>query len=337
MSKARKQTEMGKVTNLIADMSLRGASADEMARAVRHSMVVIDAEKHKLDFRRSEQDNGIAKLKEKYQGSAKAGASTIITRATSETRIPESRLRKASEGGSIDPATGRLVYVPTGATYVNRRGQTVAKTTTTTRLAVTDDAHTLSSGHPMEKIYADHSNRLKALANTARKRSLEVELTPLSKDAKARHPNEVASLNAKLNIAKKNAPLERQAQAIAESIVAQKKQARPDLEPSDIKKIKNQALAAARGRTGAGKQRIEITDAEWKAIQEGAISTSKLREILDNSDLDRVRQLATPRVALLMTPAKTARAKQMAASGATQAEIASALGVSLTTLKNSIN
>ena len=337
MSKARKQTEMGKVTNLIADMSLRGASADEMARAVRHSMVVIDAEKHKLDFRRSEQDNGIAKLKEKYQGSAKAGASTIITRATSETRIPERRLRKASEGGSIDPATGRLVYVPTGATYVNRRGQTVAKTTTTTRLAVTDDAHTLSSGHPMEKIYADHSNRLKALANTARKRSLEVELTPLSKDAKARHPNEVASLNAKLNIAKKNAPLERQAQAIAESIVAQKKQARPDLEPSDIKKIKNQALAAARGRTGAGKQRIEITDAEWKAIQEGAISTSKLREILDNSDLDRVRQLATPRVALLMTPAKTARAKQMAASGATQAEIASALGVSLTTLKNSIN
>ena len=341
MSKTRKQTEMGKVTNLIADMSLRGASSDEMARAVRHSMVVIDAEKHKLDYRRSEQENGISALREKYQrtpGKARAGgASTIITRATAEKRIPERRLRKASEGGPIDPATGKRVFVPTGATYVDRTGKTRVKTTVTTQLADTDDARTLSSGHPMEKIYADHSNRLKSLANQARKQSLEVRTTPLSKEAKARHAAEVASLNAKLNIAKKNAPLERQAQTIADTIVRQKKAARPDLEPSEIKKIKNQALAEARGRTGAGKQRIQITDKEWDAIQAGAISTSKLSEILDNSDLDRVRRLATPRVDLLMTPAKTARAKQMAASGATQAEIASALGVSLTTLKNSIN
>ena len=341
MSKTRKQTEMGKVTNLIADMSLRGASSDEMARAVRHSMVVIDAEKHKLDYRRSEKENGIAALREKYQrtpGKARAGgASTIITRATAEKRIPERRLRKASEGGPIDPATGKKVYVPTGATYVDRNGKTQIKTTVTTQLADTEDARTLSSGHPMEKIYADHSNRLKSLANQARKQSLEVETTPLSKEAKARHAAEVASLNAKLNIAKKNAPLERQAQTIADTIVRQKKAARPDLEPAEIKKIKNQALAEARGRTGAGKQRIQITDREWAAIQAGAISTSKLAEILDNSDLDRVRKLATPRVDILMTPAKTARAKQMAASGATQAEIASALGVSLTTLKNSIN
>jgi DNA-binding CsgD family transcriptional regulator len=337
ISKQRKQVEMGKVTNLIADMSLRGASADEMARAVRHSMVVIDAEKHKLDYKGSEKANGIPALKQKYQGSAKAGASTLITRATSEKRVPERVLRKASRGGPVDPATGRLVYEPTGATYVDKSGRVRVKTTKTTKLADTHDAHTLSSGHPMEVVYADHSNRLKSLANDARKQALNTQPAPLSKSAKTAHASQVASLNAKLNIAKKNAPLERQAQSIAETIVAQKRQARPDLEPSDIKKIKNQALAQARIRTGAGKQRIQITDDEWAAIQAGAISNSKLKEILDNADLDRVRQLATPRVDVLMTPTKTARAKAMAASGATQAEIASALGVSLTTLKNSIN
>lgn len=337
ISKQRKQVEMGKVTNLIADMSLRGASSDEMARAVRHSMVVIDAEKHNLDYRGSERDNGIPALKKKYQGSARAGASTIITRATSEKRVPERRLRKASQGGPVDPVTGKLVYEPTGATYVNKQGKTVFKTTRTTKLADTDNAHTLSSGHPMEAVYADHSNRLKSMANTARKEALAIKPAPVNKLAKARYASEVASLNAKLNVAKKNAPRERQAQAIAETIVSQKRQARPDLEPSDIKKIKSQALAQARARTGAGKQRIQITDREWLAIQEGAVSNSKLKEILDNSDIDVVRKLATPRVDILMTPAKAARAKSMASAGATQAEIASALGVSLTTLKNSIN
>jgi hypothetical protein len=50
----RKQHEMGNVTNLISDMTIRGASTDELARAVRHSMVVIDSEKHNLDFKASE-------------------------------------------------------------------------------------------------------------------------------------------------------------------------------------------------------------------------------------------------------------------------------------------
>lgn len=57
------QTEMGKVSNLITDMTLKGATEDELARAVRHSMVVIDAEKHKLDYKQSEIDNGISSLK----------------------------------------------------------------------------------------------------------------------------------------------------------------------------------------------------------------------------------------------------------------------------------
>ena len=43
-----------------------------LARAIRHSMVVIDSEKHGLDFRQSEKDNGIRALKEEYQGGAKS-------------------------------------------------------------------------------------------------------------------------------------------------------------------------------------------------------------------------------------------------------------------------
>ena len=56
---------MGKVPNLITDMTIRGAKSDEIARAVRHSMVVIDAENHHLDYVQSEKDNGIRSLKSK--------------------------------------------------------------------------------------------------------------------------------------------------------------------------------------------------------------------------------------------------------------------------------
>lgn len=45
---------MGVISNLITDMTLRGADEKELARAVKHSMVVIDAEKHGLDYKRSE-------------------------------------------------------------------------------------------------------------------------------------------------------------------------------------------------------------------------------------------------------------------------------------------
>lgn len=345
MTKQQRGVEMGKVTNLIADMSLRGAPPDEMARAVRHSMVVIDAYKHELDYRGSEAVNGIAALKKKYQGSSRSGASSLITRASAEKRVPERRPRKASEGGAIDPATGQRVFVPTGRTYVDAKGKTHDRTTSTTRLADTQDAFTLvgrpagnrETAHPIELIYADHSNRLKAMANAARREALATHPGKVDKDAKARHAKEVASLNAKLNIARKNAPLERQAQAIADTIVSQKRQAYPDLEASDIKKIRGQALAQARARTKSKRIPVEITDSEWLAIQDRAVSPSKLEKILDNSDLERVRQLATPRVDKLMTPTKIARAKSMAASGATQAEIASALGVSLTTLKTGLN
>jgi DNA-binding CsgD family transcriptional regulator len=333
------QKEMGKVTNLIADMTVKGANADELARAVRHSMVVIDAEKHVLDYRGSAKVNGIPALKERYQGKKTGGASTLITRAGSEQHIPERKARPAAEGGPIDPATGRKVFVPSGRTVRNKKGEVVEKMEVVDRLSIVDDAHTLVSaptGTRIERIYADHSNRLKALANESRKEWLGTKPIKVSNSAKKVYANEVASLNAHLRRAQKNAPLERQAQVVAKTIVDQKRQANPGMDKDDLKKVRNQALAEARDRVGANKQRIPISDREWEAIQAGAISNDRLEKILSNANLDEVKKLATPKEAKLMTSSKTNRARQMLASGYTQAEVAEALGVSMTTLKESI-
>lgn len=336
ISSARKQQEMGNVTNLIADMTIRGANSDELARAVRHSMVVIDSEKHNLDYKGSAAANGIAQLKAKYQGSARSGASTLITRASSETRVAERKPRSAAKGGPIDKATGKKVFEETGATYVNRQGKTVVKTIKSKRLAETDDAHTLSSGTRIENVYAEHSNRLKSLANTARKEAVSLKSIPYSPSAKNTYSKEVGSLEAKLNIALRNRPLERQAQVLANTVVSQKRHANPDMDPADLSKVKAQALSEARIRTGAKKQQIVITQEEWNAIQSGAISNNKLSQIINNADLEVVKHLATPRSELSLSSTKRSRATAMLNSGYTQAEVADALGVSLSTLKASI-
>jgi hypothetical protein len=337
MSPRTKQVEMGVVSNLITDMTIRGANPAELARAVRHSMVVIDAEKHNLNYRQSAIDNGISQLKAKYQGGAKAGASTLISKASSEIRVPDRRPRSAAAGGPIDRVTGRRVFEPTGETYVNREGKTVTKTLVSKRLAETSDAHSLSSGTPIERVYADHSNRLKNLANKARKEAINTKATPYSPSAKNVYTKEVTSLDAKLRLALRNSPLERQAQILANATVAAKRRANPDMEATDLKKIKAQALAEARNRTGAKKQQIQLTDLEWEAIQAGAISNHKLTQILNNADLDLVKKLATPKTSVLMNSAKKNRAAAMLNAGYTQAEVADALGVSLTTLKTSLS
>jgi hypothetical protein len=337
ITSSRKQQEMGKISNLITDMSLHGADASELARAVKHSMVVIDSEKHGLDFIQSEKDHGISALKEKYQGGKRAGASTLISRAGAEIHIPERKPRPASQGGPIDPVTGRKVFVPTGRTIPTRAGTRRLATTKSERLAETEDAFALSSGTRMEDVYARHSNKLKAMANTARKEALATEAKPYSPSAKKTYSKEVASLNAKLNLAEKNAPLERQAQLIANETVSIKRQANPGMDPADIKKIKQLALNEARIRTGAKKTQIQLTQSEWDAIQAGAISSHKLTRILNHSDADTVKKLAMPKTQPKMTSAKIARAQAMLAAGYTQAEVAAHLGVGLTTLKEGIS
>jgi DNA-binding CsgD family transcriptional regulator len=326
-----KQMKMGDVSNLITDMTIRGANPDDIAAAVRHSMVVIDAEKHSLDYKKSYIDNNIAGLKKRYQGSERSGASTLISKASSEQRVG---VRKEKVPDKI---TGNKVYEYTNETYTDAKGKVHPRTIKSTKMAEVDDAFKLSSGTPMESVYATHANKLKALANEARKESVNTKPTLYSPSAKKTYAPEVASLNAKLNVALKNAPLERQAQLLANSVVSAKKAANPNMDAADVKKIKGQALTEARNRVNSHKERVEITDREWEAIQAGAISTNTLNQILSNTELSKIKQLATPRTSIGLSPAKQAKAKAMLSSGYTQSEVADALGVSTTTLAKVID
>lgn len=368
-NKAIKQRKMGDVSNLITDMTIKGADPDtEIVRAVRHSMVVIDSEKHSLDYKRSYIDNGIASLKIKYQGGPNKGASTLISKADSQKPMPHREEGKKvinpitgkTKRVYIDPETGRKLYEykeesykiykdsVTGKPY-SLKGKTaverdallkegiikekiVKKQTMSTKMNETEDAFTLSSGTIIEGVYANHANRLKALANQARKETLKPIPTNWSPSAKEVYAPEVKSLKAKLEIATWNKPLERQAHLLGFTIVRTKKLDNPGMTKEELKKVKGQALMEARNRAGAKKKQIDISDKEWEAIQTGAISNSLLTQILQNADLNKVKQLATPKTTTTITPAKLALAKALFASGNTTADVANRLGVSTSKL-----
>ena len=330
------QTEMGKISNLITDMTLKGATEDELARAVRHSMVVIDAEKHGLDYKQSEADNGIQALKKKYQAhdddDGYGGASTLISRAKSETSVLK---RKGSP--VIDKETGEQSYKEVVEEYVDKDGKVHTRMQRSTKMAETRDARTLSSGTPQEEAYADYANSMKALANQARKVMANTGKIEYSSSAKATYSDEVNSLMYKLNDALKNAPRERKAQAIANSVVEAKKKANPDMSKAEIKKASQQALTSARASVGAKRTPVQITDKEWEAIQAGAISENKLLQILNNTDIDEVRKRATPRTTNTLSQAKINRIATLRASGYSTSEIAEALGVSSSTVSKYLN
>lgn len=332
------QTEMGKISNLITDMTLKGATQDELARAVRHSMVVIDAEKHKLDYKQSERDNGISALKKKYQGTVDEngryheGAATLISRAKSETSVLK---RKGSP--IIDKETGEQRYKEVYEEYTDKNGKVKVRTQASTKMAETKDARTLSSGTPQEEAYADYANNMKSLANRARREMMNTGKIAYSASAKRTYQAEVDSLEAKLNVALKNAPRERQAQILANAAVKAKKQENPDMTKGEIKKANQQALTAARNSVGAKREPILITDREWEAIQAGAISENRLTQIINNVDTDKLRQRATPRETTTLSSAKVNKIASMNASGYTTAEIAEALGVSASTVSKYLN
>ena len=339
MTKSDTQKQMGMISNLITDMTLKGASTEELTRAVKHSMVVIDAEKHKLNYKQSEKDQGIAELKKKYQGyvdedgKERGGASTLLSRRGQTDLVPE---RQGS--GRIDPETGEVVYKTSGRTYVDANGNVVAATTKVSSILNTKDVRTLSSGTAPENEYANYSNRMKALANEARKAYLNAGRLKKNAAAAETYREEITTLEEKLDRAARNAPRERQAQAIANSVVKAKKDSNPDMTNKEIKKASQQALEAARAQVNASGRdnRIDITPREWEAIQAGAISDSKLTQILRYADADKVREYATPKTYNTLSSAKISRAKAMKASGYTIQEIADALGVSKSTISKQV-
>lgn len=341
MSKKLTQTEMGKVSNLITDMTLMNATEDELARAVRHSMVVIDAEKHKLDYRSSAKDNAIEELKKKYQ---EGGASTIISRAKGTTSVD-----KRQGSPTIDPETGKLKWKTTDDLYyettkVNKRTGEVTTTTKKRQQKITnmdyvEDAYELVSkaNTPMERYYAEYANSMKRLANEARKASLNVGKVQRSSSAAKTYAAEVKSLDEKLMKAEANKPRERMAQIQTTLEVNAKIQANPDMDKSAIKKAKQQALSRHREALGARREPVEVSEREWEAIQAGAISDNKLTRILKNADMDVIRQYATPKTYTTITPAKANKIKALKASGYTTAEIAERLGVSTSTVQKYMN
>ena len=236
LPKSRIQFEMGTVSNLITDMTIKGASQSEIARAVRHSMVIIDAHKHKLNYKQSEIDNGIPSLKKKYQRSSRGGASTLLSQVSAPERVAERVARKAKDGGPIDKSTGKKVYVETGGTHYKK----VTKKNGTTewvkekniqevkRGSLYDDLNKLSSGSDVERAYADYGNGLKSLANRARKEMVNTALPQRSPSARKTYATEVESLTQKLNRARQNAPRERQAQILANSTVRRKVAQNPE-------------------------------------------------------------------------------------------------------------
>lgn len=352
MTDANTQKQMGVVSNLIMDMTLAGASTEELARAVRHSMVVIDAKKHDLDYKRSESDNGIAELKRKYQGhfdengQYHEGSATLITRAKSEISVP-----KRQGSGVIDPETGKKTYKVADDLYYEtsrvdkKTGEVITKqkmrTQQSTKMAETDDAYTLVSYRrtKAELAYAEYANKLKSLANEARKEMKATGTLKYSPEAKKAYEPEVTRLQSALALANSNKPRERQAQVLANARIKEKIEADPDLanDKKMLKKVSQQAIVAARQQVGAKRHPITISDKEWEAIQAGAISDNVLSQILDSADIDNLRQRATPRANNELSNGKIALIKARAASGYTNAQIAESLGISASTVSKYLN
>lgn len=404
------QLQMGTISNLITDMTLKGATNSELARAVKHSMVIIDANKHKLDYKQSEKDNGIRALCLKYQtqfdedGKKHLGSATLISKAKSPISVDERKLgayvardtgnrlvlydpenkiyldektnKYYNEGEKktiySDPKTGEKLYTPTNRTYMktvyetaagkikrpsvitqdgklyykdedgkyvmvtNEPVKTIKSTTPSTKMAEVSDARVLSSGTAQEAAYANYANGLKSLGNESRKAIMAIVDAPYSPAARKTYIEEYNSLDFKLNQALINAPKERQAQTTANAIVKAKKLENPRMTYEEEKKIRQQEISRARTKVGALRQEVVIEKREWEAIQAGAISTNRLKQIMANANMKTLRQLAMPRASNELSPAKIRRIENMAKAGHTTAEIAKSLGVSTSTVTTTL-
>lgn len=345
MKKEEKQREMGVISNLITDMTLRGADEDELARAVKHSMVVIDAEKHKLDYKRSERENGIPELKQKWQirvdeegATHYGGASTLLSRRKQTVRVPERR-------GSVrvDKETGEYIYKESGRTFTDpKTGKERKAEDTVSLISETKDARTLSSGTIQENLYADFSNKLKAMANQARKEAANMKGIQRNPEAAKTYAPEVASLKEKYNNMIANKPKERKAMLIANANIKAKIQEQgldPTIDKKEIKKISSVEMQRARDSVGASgrKSKITFTDREWEAVQAGAISDNMLTKFLNSSDSDEIVKRAMPKNVAVMTSAKMSKANAMLRSGYSYAEIAKACGVPESTVYSALN
>lgn len=324
MTKRQHGIEMGIVSNLITDMTIAGASEDELAKAAKHSMVVVDAEKHGLDFRKSYRDNDIKALKIKYQGGG--GVATLLSRAKSPRKVyPKMR----NNPYDIDPETGAKIWnYEKPKKYTDKDGVEhiiPPRKVDDYWMATVEDANELLSSptrpYKIEQVYAEYANNCKALANKARKAyliSTKNDHIEFNKEAAQEYAAEVKELNRKLTQAQINAPKERAAQRLAYRDVKAKadaaKLAGNELSEGEKRKLLAKQIESARREVGAKKDRVTFTDREWEAVQKGAIRITTLRTLLANADEANYKEKATPRDKRGLSSYKVHRIEQMLAS-----------------------
>lgn len=352
--KLNTEMQMGIAANILNDITLAGANDDEIIRAVKYSMVVIDAEKHNLDYKQAYDDFGIAEIRKKYRGSTTKGASTIISKAGSPVDVPE-RVQM-NPNRDINKQTGEVTYRETGRKQWDpidpehpEKGWKITdrpKTESVSRMSLEKDAFNLVNDRTngIEVEYAQFANRMKALANDIRKEAVAIEMPKVEKSAKEAYSAEVASLNSKLNTLNKNKPLEREALRRANYSVQAKKDSNPELKEKKnkekLKRLQFQELEAARKSVGLDTKvkKVDITDREWMAIQANALSADKAAAIIRKADPDKVRQLAMPKDrSPSLSESKQARVRALARNGTPISEIADAMGVSPSTVVNVLN
>jgi len=363
LDKHRGYDMMGQVSNLITDMTLQNAPLQEIVRAVKFANTIIDAHKHSLNWEQAESDLKIKELRAKYQPGNKS--TTLIARAKGEHTIldrEEGDYIVDPETGKkhrvlFDPETGDKIYRETGRTERKSKKvidpetgeehwetKVVPKKIKVENMAYTNDARTLiSKGQfPMEVAYADYANQLKQIARDARKATLSITIDKKDPVAAKVYASEVASLKAKLIIAKKRAPIERMAQRYAGLVVEAKLREHPELKlkenEDELKRLRTQATSAARYRFSGKRKRdsFDVTPKEWEAIQAKAVSKTTLEEIMRYADESALKQYALPKQGKTLLKSQISTIKAMANKKThgdfayTQEEIADALGISAT-------
>lgn len=353
MKDRTKQTLMGEATNLVTDMTVGNASMSDIAKATKFAQVVIDAQKHKLDYKQAKQDNDINNLKFKYQGKTKngqpKGASTILSLAGAKAYIPDQK--EVTDRNKMTPEelkwfdAGGRVYRPSGKTKkkysVDSEGNVTYKEELSTerkeRMYTVKDARDLvrDKNNEKEMAYADFANEMKRLGMQARKEARAIKPQKVNISAKETYKNEIDSLNQKLKDAQVTDPLERKARTYSQKVAIDIMKSNPGVYDSyeSRQRLKDQQLTKARALFGSKKKRIDISEREWEAIQSNALSTEKVKQIIRNSDLETVKKLAMPRRSSDLTPTELSMLKSMVATGMyTNADIAERLSVSPSTV-----
>nr|DAR94926.1 MAG TPA: RNA dependent RNA polymerase [Caudoviricetes sp.] len=356
IEKRYQQTLMGVVSNLITDMTLQGAPSSEIARAVKHSMVVIDAEKHKLNYKRSAEENGIDALMKRYMTHVDRVKYGELERYNPKTRrvdkvIDPDKLKKdLTPGKEYTSAStiisrhkqsvitdGYQVEVPdpkskSGGTKMVWRNK---KETYLVNMVKDANVFLGPNATKTEHHYADYINELKSFKNKVDSEMSGIKMPARDPKAAKIYAEEVLSMKDKVNRVKINRIKERQAQRMAE-VASKAELARRSedetLKKDEISRIKQQALNKARSMVGAERTPVTITDDEWDAVQSNAVSGTLLKELVSFMDDSQLKSLATPRSTKQMTDARKSKAKALLANGYTISQVAEALGVSASTI-----